>query len=81
MSLRLRSAVAAAVLLLFAPALRADKRAFTIADLYRVKTVADPAISPDGHTVVYSVRTTDLPTSKAKTNLWRATPTVETRAS
>jgi dipeptidyl aminopeptidase/acylaminoacyl peptidase len=44
-------------------------RAFTIADLYRLKGVSDPQISPDGRQVVYAVRETDLPTGKARTNL------------
>src|SRR3954471_4974026 len=49
------------------------KRAFTLADLYKIKTVGSPVYSPDGKTIVYPVKTTDLPTSKSFTNLWRVT--------
>ena len=48
------------------------RRAFTIPDLYRLKGVADPRISPDGRRVAYSVRETDLPTGKSRTNIWIA---------
>jgi dipeptidyl aminopeptidase/acylaminoacyl peptidase len=70
---RLRLAVSipalAAALPLVAHA--AERRAFAIADLYRLKTVASPAVSPDGKWIAYSVKTTDLATTKAKTNVWR----------
>lgn len=46
------------------------RRAFTIPDLYRLKGVADPRISPDGRRVAYSVRETELPTGKSRTNIW-----------
>lgn len=46
-------------------------RAFTLDDLYRVKTVAEPAISPDGKTVAYSVATNDWATKKKTVALWR----------
>jgi dipeptidyl aminopeptidase/acylaminoacyl peptidase len=48
------------------------KRAFTIADLYRLKVVADPRLSPDGRRVAYTVRETDLPTGTSRTNVWIA---------
>ena len=50
----------------------ADRRAATIADLYRVKGVAEPAIAPDGRSVAFAVTTTDLPAVHRQTNLWRA---------
>ncbi len=49
----------------------AERRAATIADLYRVKGVAEPAIAPDGRSVAFSLTTTDLPAVKRQTNLWR----------
>ena len=49
----------------------APGRAATIADLYRVKGVAEPAIAPDGRSVVYALTTTDLPAVHRQTNLWR----------
>lgn len=66
-------AIAAAVAcpLAAAPAAPAPKRAFTVDDVGRVKGVAEPAISPDGKSVVFSVTSTDLPAVKRWTNLWR----------
>jgi dipeptidyl aminopeptidase/acylaminoacyl peptidase len=46
------------------------KRAFTIADLYRLKGVEEPAVSPDGRAVVYKVTTSDLGAVKRRSNLW-----------
>ncbi len=64
----------ASLLLLFlasaAPAAE-SRRAFTLEDLYRVKSVGEPAISPDGKTVVYSVATNDWATKKKTVALWR----------
>jgi len=56
---------------LFLPCtLQAEKRAFTIEDLYRVKSVADLQISPDGKSLVYTVGTYDLPRAKSATHVW-----------
>ncbi len=48
----------------------AEKRAFTIADQYRVVGVSDPQVSPDGARVAYVVRRTDLERGKAWANIW-----------
>ena len=48
----------------------AQKRAFTIEDLYRVKGVAGLAVSPDERSLVYAVSTTDLPRAKRTAKLW-----------
>jgi len=63
----------AAALLVALPlcATGAEKRAFTVADLYAVKGVATPAIAPDGRSVVFAVTSTDLPAIRRQTNLWR----------
>jgi dipeptidyl aminopeptidase/acylaminoacyl peptidase len=53
------------------PATAAEPRAATIADLYRVKGVAEPALSPDGRSVAFTVTTTDLPAIQRQTNIWR----------
>lgn len=47
------------------------KKPFAIADLYRLKGVEEPVVSPDGKTIVYKVTTSDLPSMKRLSNLWR----------
>jgi dipeptidyl aminopeptidase/acylaminoacyl peptidase len=51
-------------------AAQAQKRAFTIEDLYRVKSIADVHLSPDGKTVVYAVAASDLSHAKRTTQIW-----------
>jgi Tol biopolymer transport system component len=46
------------------------RRAFTVEDLDRLRTVADPSISPDGQWIAYSVRTTDVPKDKRFWHIW-----------
>src|SRR5918912_1768215 len=60
------------ILLLVLPfgAARAQKRAFNIEDLYRVKSISDVHLSPDGKTVVYAVATSDLSRAKRTTQIW-----------
>ena len=41
------------VLLLFPSASLAQKRAFTIEDLYRIKSISDVHVAPDGKSVIY----------------------------
>ncbi|NOT30823.1 MAG: S9 family peptidase [Planctomycetes bacterium] len=48
----------------------AGKRAFEIADFYRVKQVGSPALSPDGKHVVFQVKRYDLAEDKSWTELW-----------
>lgn len=48
----------------------AEKRACTIADLYRLKGVADPRISPDGKRVLFTVSESDLAKGKSLTQVW-----------
>ena len=65
----------AGLLLLALPAAAADTgRAFTLDDLYRTKGVGEPAISPDGKTVVYTVTTNDWAAKKKAVALWRVAP-------
>src|SRR5512135_351224 len=59
------------LLLGFPAAAAAAGRAFTLEDLYRVKSVGEPAISPDGRTIVYSVGTNDWAAKKKTAALWR----------
>src|SRR5262245_6594718 len=50
--------------------LRAEKRAFTIEDLYRIKSVSDLQVAPDGNSLLYAIATHDLPRAKSVTHLW-----------
>ncbi len=47
------------------------KRPFTIEDFYLVQWPSSLDISPDGSSLVYSLRATDLPKGKANSDLWR----------
>jgi dipeptidyl aminopeptidase/acylaminoacyl peptidase len=51
------------------PAL-AQKRAFTLEDLYRVRDVGEVAVSPDGRSVLYTVATKDLGRAKREAHVW-----------
>jgi dipeptidyl aminopeptidase/acylaminoacyl peptidase len=50
----------------------AKKRPMQIDDLFALKRVADPQISPDGTHVVYQITTVDLEGNKTSTALWLA---------
>jgi len=56
--------------LLFIPASRAQKRAFTIEDFYRVKRVEDMHLSPDGRTIVVALTTDDFGRAKRASHIW-----------
>ncbi|NJD19075.1 MAG: S9 family peptidase [Gemmatimonadetes bacterium] len=47
-------------------------RGFQTADLYRMKTVRDPRISPDGEWVAYTVSQPDSAKDKSDTDVWMA---------
>ncbi len=49
----------------------AQKRAFTIEDLYRVKNISELHLSPDGQTIIYVVTTSDLGRAKRNSHVWR----------
>lgn len=57
------------LLLALSPA-RAQKRAFALEDLYRVKNLSDLHISPDGNTLLFAVTTSDLARAKRSTRIW-----------
>jgi dipeptidyl aminopeptidase/acylaminoacyl peptidase len=48
----------------------AQKSAFTIADLYRLRTVADPRFSPDGKQIVFEVKEDCLEKGSSNTELY-----------
>ncbi len=62
-------AFATGLLLLVLPC-RADKRAFTIEDLYRLRGIEDLHVSPDGQTIVFTLRTDDLPRARRVRHIW-----------
>lgn len=62
--------VLAILLLVLVPAAAsAQKRAFTIEDLYRVKGIGDLELAPDGRTLAFSVTTSDLSKGKRSTRI------------
>ncbi len=50
------------------------KRRITAEDLYRIETLSEPRLAPDGETVVYTLKRVDPRTEKKYSNLW-AVPT------
>ena len=63
----------AALLLLaavFAPAVVAQTHPFSVHDMLAMDRISDPQVSPDGRTVVFVVRTTDLEANRGRTDLW-----------
>lgn len=48
----------------------AEKRAFGIEDLYKIKSISDLTISPDGKSLAYVVTTSDLPRGKRTARIW-----------
>ena len=58
------------ILLLVPFTTHAQKSAFTIEDLYKVKSISDVHVSPDGRSVIYAVSASDLPRAKRATHIW-----------
>src|SRR2546423_984142 len=59
-----------AICLLSLISLHAQKRPFTLEDIYRFQSVADVHISPDGKSVTYVLTTSDLPRAKRLSQVW-----------
>jgi dipeptidyl aminopeptidase/acylaminoacyl peptidase len=49
----------------------AAERGFDVRDLVTLDRVSDPQVSPDGRTLVYALRQTDLDAGKSVNSLWR----------
>jgi len=64
-------------LLAIASAHAAGPRSFTSEDLVRLNRVTDPVLAPDGKTVVFTVRETDLAANRGRTDLWTLDLTVK----
>ncbi len=60
----------AALLQVAGPSAQITKRAITLDDLAKIKTVGDPQVSPDGKWVAYTVATIDAEKDKRDTDLW-----------
>lgn len=58
-------------LLLAASAPFAAQRGFDARDLVALDRVSDPRLSPDGDTLVYSLRETDMDANKGVNGVWR----------
>lgn len=67
MNKRLMFSAALVMVLLSA---NAQKRAFTIEDLYRVKGVSSVSLSPDGKTVCYTASSSDLKNQKSGSDIY-----------
>ena len=50
----------------------AEKRLPELSDLYRIKTVSEPDISPDGKSVVYTVEQLNYDKNVSFSNIWKA---------
>ncbi|MFL6576560.1 MAG: TolB family protein, partial [Povalibacter sp.] len=46
------------------------KHPFSVEDLVRLNRVSQPALSPDGRTVIFTVRETDMSANRGRTDLW-----------
>jgi dipeptidyl aminopeptidase/acylaminoacyl peptidase len=64
------AAALVSALLCLDPAAAQGRRPFTVQDLVRLKRVSEPALSPDGRTVVFTVRETDMDANRGRTDLW-----------
>jgi dipeptidyl aminopeptidase/acylaminoacyl peptidase len=53
-----------------APAAVAQKRAFGLEDLYRIKNVSEVQVSPDGKSIVYVLTTSDLARARRTSRIW-----------
>ena len=66
----MRRAFCVFILLLLSSASFAQKRAFTVEDLYRVKNLSDVHVSPDGKSIIFVVTTSDLARAKRNSHVW-----------
>ncbi|HJY40962.1 MAG TPA: hypothetical protein VJ303_06995, partial [Steroidobacteraceae bacterium] len=66
----LASWIALASVCTAAAAADSERHPFSVEDLVRLQRVSDPTLSPDGKTVVFVVRETDLGANRGRQDLW-----------
>jgi len=66
----IRRLIPCALAVLLCTDVYAAKRAFTIADLYRLRQVSDLTLSPDGATIAFTLTTRDLPKAQSASHIW-----------
>jgi dipeptidyl aminopeptidase/acylaminoacyl peptidase len=59
-------------LILAAVSSLADPHPFSVHDMLAMERISDPAVSPDGKRVVFTVRETDVEANKGRTDVWIA---------
>ncbi|MCY2961638.1 MAG: S9 family peptidase [Planctomycetota bacterium] len=59
-------------LLLAVAASAADPHPFSVHDMLAMRRVSEPEVSPDGKSVLFNVRDTDLEANRGRTDLWLA---------
>ncbi|MBO9713757.1 S9 family peptidase [Sphingomonas sp.] len=69
--------LAGVALALSAAAVPASARDLTIEDVIRLSRVSAPAVSPDGHWLVWQQRETDVDANRGRYDLWRLDLTVK----
>jgi len=58
------------LILIFSASLQAQKKAFTLDDLYKIKSVKDPQFSPDGRQIAFYVVEYDMPQGGSKSEIY-----------
>jgi dipeptidyl aminopeptidase/acylaminoacyl peptidase len=48
----------------------ADAQPFNVQDLVRLERISEPAVSPDGKRIAYTLRTTDMQANKGRSAIW-----------
>lgn len=71
----MRALLLAVALLCAGDALAAGKRAMTLADVHRLRDVTEPALSPDGRWLLYTVTSDDLAWDRQVSEVWRVETT------
>jgi dipeptidyl aminopeptidase/acylaminoacyl peptidase len=68
--MRFRASLLVVTILCSVVLVRAQKRAFSIEDLYRAKSISELHVSGDGKTIIFVVATSDLARAKRNSHIW-----------